>query len=55
MQALANLLMDNLYGVQIRKDINEFYKFISQHWMETEHDDDVLDYWRLPNGNYTVK
>ena len=23
--------------------------------METEYDDNVLDYWRLPNGNYIVK
>ena len=22
--------------------------------METEYDDNVLDYWRLPNGNYVV-
>ena len=23
--------------------------------METEYDDNVLDYWRLPNGKYIVK
>ena len=23
--------------------------------METEYDDSVLDYWKLPNGNYIVK
>ena len=23
--------------------------------METEFDENVLDYWRLPNGNYIVK
>ena len=23
--------------------------------METENDDNVLDYWRLTNGNYSVK
>ena len=23
--------------------------------MESEYDDDVFDYWRLPNGNYLVK
>ena len=23
--------------------------------METEYDENVLDYWKLPNGNYIVK
>ena len=23
--------------------------------MQTEYDENVLDYWRLPNGNYIVK
>ena len=23
--------------------------------METEYDDNLLDYWKLPNGNYIVK
>ena len=47
--------MNSLYGIQIRKDINEFYKAKSEHWMQTEYDDNVLDYWKLPNGNYIVK
>ena len=55
MQGLVKLIMNSLYGVQIRKDIDQYYKCKSQHWMETEHDENVLDYWRLPNGNYIVK
>ena len=55
MQGLAKLIMNSLYGVQIRKDIDQSYKCKSQHWMETEYDENVLDYWRLPNGNYIVK
>ena len=55
MQRLVKLIMNSLYGVQIRKDINQSYKCKSQHWMETEYDENVLDYWRLPNGNYIVK
>ena len=46
--------MSSLYGVQIRRDIDQSYKRKSQHWMETEYDDNVLDFWRLPNGNYIV-
>ena len=55
MQGLVKLIMNSLYGVQIRKDIDQSYKCKSQHWMETDFDENVLDYWRLPNGNYIVK
>ena len=47
--------MKSLCGIQIRKVINESYKCYSDHWMQTKYDDNVLDYWRLPNGNYIVK
>ena len=47
--------MISLYGVQICRDIDEFYRCKSQHWMETEYDDNGLDYWKLPNGKYIVK
>ena len=55
MQSLVILIMNSLYGFQIRKDIDQSYKCKSQHWMETEYDDNVLDNWKLPNGNYIVK
>ena len=55
MQGLVKLIMNSLYGVQIRKDSDQSYKCKSQHWMETEYDENVLDYWKLPNGNYIVK
>ena len=55
MQRLDKLIMNSLYGVQIRKDIDQSYKCKSQHWMETDYDENVLDYWKLPNGNYIVK
>ena len=55
MQGLVKLIMNSLYGGQIRKDIDQSYKCKSQHWMETEYDENVLDYWRLPNGNVIVK
>ena len=55
MQGLVKLIMNSLYGVQIRKDINESYYCKSENWMKTEFDENVLDYWRLPNGNYIVK
>ena len=55
MQNLVKLIMNSLYGVQIRKDIYQSYKCKSQHWTETEYDENVLDYWKFPNGNYIVK
>ena len=55
MQGLVILIMYSLYGVQIRKDIDDFYKCKSEHWMQAEYDDNVLDYWRLPNGNFIVE
>ena len=55
MQRLVKLIMNYLYGVQIRKDINESYSCKSETWMKTEFDENVLDYWKLPNGNYIVK
>ena len=55
MQGLVKLIMNSLYGVQIRKDINESYYCKSETWMKTEFDENVLDYWKLLNGNYIVK
>ena len=55
MQGLVKLIMNSLYGVQIRKDINESNSCKSETWMKTEFDENILDYCRLPNGNYIVK
>ena len=55
MQVLVKLLINSLYGFQIRKDIVDFYKCKSQCWMEKEYVDNVLDHWKLPNGTYIVK
>ena len=55
MQSLVKLIINNLYGVHIGKDIDQSNKCKSEHWMETEYDENVLDYWKFPNGNYIVK
>ena len=55
MQGLVKLIINSLYGAQIRRDINESYYCKSETWMKTEFDENVLDYWKLPNGNYFVK
>ena len=55
MQGLVKLIMNSLYGVQIRRDINESYLCKPETLMETELDENILNYWRLPNENYIVK
>ena len=47
--------MSSFYGVQIRKDIDELYYCISETWMKTECIENVLDYWKMLNGNHIVK
>ena len=47
--------MNSLYGAEICKDNNESCYCKSEQWIQTEFDENVLDYWRLPNGNYIAK
>ena len=35
MQGLVKVLLNSLYGVQIRREIDQCFKGKSQHWMET--------------------
>ena len=47
--------MNSLSGVQKRRDINESYYCISETWKKTEFHENVIVYWKLPNGNYIAK
>ena len=53
-QGLVKLILNKSFGVQIRNDIDHFYKCKSHQWMETELNANALDYWKLPNGKYVV-
>ena len=55
MQLLVHLLLNSLYGKQIRKDIEETLACKSEYWMMSEDDERAKDYWRLSYGNYIVK
>ena len=55
MQLLVKLIMNRLYGEQIRKDIEESYECKSRHWMMTEYHERVIDYQKLSHGNFIVK
>ena len=49
------LLLNSLYGEQIRKDIEENFACKSKYWMMSEDDERVKDYWRMLHGNYIIK
>ena len=55
MQLLVKLLMNSLYGENIRKDIEEKFVCKSEVWMMTEYDERVKDYWKISGINYIVK
>ena len=55
MQLLVKLLMNSLYGENIRKDIEEKFACKSEAWMMSEYDERVKDYWKISGYNYIVK
>ena len=55
MHVLVKLIMNSLYGEQIRKDNEESYECKSEAWMMTEYDERVLDYQKNNHVNYIVK
>ena len=55
MQLLVKLLMNSLYGENIRKDIEEKFACKSEAWMMSEYDERVKDYWKISAFNYIVK
>ena len=48
---LVKIIMNTLYGEQIRTDIEESYQCKSEMCMMTEHDERVLDYQKINCGN----
>ena len=55
MQLLVKLLLNSLYGENIRKDIEEKFACKSEAWMMSEYDERVKDYWKISGINYIVK
>ena len=51
MHLLVKLLMNSLYGENIRKDIEEKFACKSEAWMMTEYDERVKDYWKISGIN----
>ena len=55
MQLLVKLLMNSLYGEQVRKDIEEKFACKSEAWTMSEYDERVKHYWKISGLNYIVK
>ena len=55
MQLFVKLLMNSLYGENIRKDIEGKFACTSEAWMLSEYDERVKDYWKVSGINYIVK
>ena len=49
------LIINSLFGEQIRKDIEEKFACKSENWMMSEYDERVKNYWRISHGNYIVE
>ena len=46
MPGLIKLIMNSLYGVQGRRDINESFFCKSETWMKTDFDENLLEHWK---------
>ena len=55
LQNLAKKIGLSVHGGNIRKDINEEYKCVTENWMRENFDDRVKEWFPLKNGNLIVK
>ena len=55
LQNLAEKIALSVYGGNIRKDINEEYKCVTETWMRENFDDRLKEWFPLRNGNLIVK
>ena len=55
LQNLAKKIGLSVYGGEIRKDIIEEYKCVTENWMRENFDDRIKEWFPLKNGNLIVK
>ena len=55
LQNLAKKIGLSVYGGNIRKDIDEEYKCVTENWMRENFDDRIKEWFALKNGNFIVK
>ena len=55
LQNLAKKIGLSVYGGNIREDMDEEYKCVTENWMKENFDDRVKDWFPLKNGNLIVE
>ena len=55
MQLLVKLLMNSLYGEQIRKDFEEKFAGKSEYWMMSEYDEELKNIGEYHMVNKSLK
>ena len=55
LQTLAKKIGISVYGGNIRKDMKEKYKCVTENWMRENFDGGVNEWFPLRNGNLIVK
>ena len=55
LQNMCKITSNGTYGGYIRRDISDVLKCVSEHWMNTEYDDRVEEWFHLKNVNYMAK
>ena len=55
LQKLAKKIGLSVYGRNIRNDINEVYKYVTENWMREKFDGSVKEWFPLKNGHLIVK
>ena len=55
LKTLLKEFFNSVYGVCIRKDIEEVYKCGTPRWIKIEYDDSVKESFSLQNGSIAVK
>ena len=55
LQTQAKKVSNTIYGYTKRSDIEDVYKCVSCHWMKTEYDDRVIEWFPLKYNKIMVK
>ena len=55
LQTLAKKIDNSICGGNIRQDVNDHFKCVTDNWIEGNYDDRVKEWWQAKNGKLLVK
>ena len=55
LQTLFSKINDSVNGGNIRRDVFDRYKCVTENWMRENYDDRLKEWWLMKNGNFLVK